>query len=114
MAKNVKKVMMALAKEMNLKFSFKEALISAEDVFSDTGLMPAIAMRADQLCQLCFGYGIGMQTEKTEGSKLGKKVIFDDVTPDTLRYLCLLDVLEELQKLSMVGDTVALDELEYE
>jgi intracellular multiplication protein IcmS len=114
MAKDIKSVMIAIAKEMNLKFSYKSVPISSEDVFSDIGLMPAIATRADQLCQLCFGYGIGMQTEKTDAAKLGKKVIFDDVTPDTLRYLCLLDVLTELRNLSTVGDTVTLDELEYE
>lgn len=114
MAKNVKNIMLSIAKELNLKFKFKNALISSEDVFSETGLMPAIATRADQLSQLCFGYGIGMKVEKVESAKLGKSVIFDDVTPDTLRYLCLLDVMIELQKLSTEGDSVVLDELEYE
>jgi len=88
--------------------------ISYEEVFKDTGLLPAIARRADQLCSLCLGYGIGISFDESEKSLLGVKVIFDDVTPNVLRYMCITDVVYELIQSSPNRDSTALDELMYD
>jgi intracellular multiplication protein IcmS len=45
---------------------------------------------------------------------LGVKAIFDDITPNVLRLLCLMDVLSELMKGTPRGEMVALDQLMYD
>ncbi len=59
-------------------------MISPEEVFSPTGLLPALARRADQLCSLCLGYGLGATFEESQGTILVFKVVFDDITPSIL------------------------------
>ena len=110
MAKDFIKQLEALTTVMGVSFSLHNNSISSAEVFSNLGLLPAIARRADQLCSLCLGYGIGVTFEDAEGSLLGIKVIFDDVTPSVLRYLCIADVLSELVKTAVSKDNVALDE----
>jgi intracellular multiplication protein IcmS len=102
-----------VASYLGLSFSFKDKPLSRSEVFAEIGLLPGLAKRADQLCALCLGYGIGAHFEDAEGTMLGQKVTFDEVTPDVLRYLCFLDVLLEFQKTSPSG-TVVLDDLVYE
>ena len=103
-----------IAKVLKANFTLNNQLISHEDVFSATGLLPAIAKRADQLSSLCLGYGIGISFEDVEKSKLGIKVKFDDVTPNTLRYLCIMDVICELMLSASSRDLTPLDELMYD
>ena len=88
--------------------------ITFNEIFSETGLLPGIAKRADQLASLCFGYGIGASFEDTENAILGVKVNFDEFTPDVLRLMCLVDVLFELIKASGSRSEVSLDELLYD
>lgn len=102
------------ARLMNAQFSLNGRPMTMEEVFSTTGLLPAIARRADQLSSLCLGYGIGVTFEEAEGSTVGVKVIFDDITPHTLRLLCMIDVLNELMKGTMPGQATALDQLMYD
>jgi len=104
----------AVAKAMNANFTFHDKPISYEEVFSDVGLLPAIAKRADQLCSLCLGYGIGVVFQNVDKAVLGIKVQFDDITPNILRYLCICDVLTELIKASPSRDKTPLDELTYD
>lgn len=112
---NISKFMTAFAKTMNAKFTLHGSPISFDEVFSPTGLLPAIARRADQLCSLCLGYGLGATFESVTASRLGEKVIFDEVTPDMLRYLCMGDVLSELiQNNTFGGGATVLDDLMYE
>ncbi|MCW5589614.1 MAG: type IV secretion protein IcmS [Legionellales bacterium] len=103
-----------LAKVLNAKFTLNDRPISHREVFADTGLLPAIARRADQLCSLCLGYGIGISFEEADKSVLGVRVIFDEVTPNVLRYLCIADVLYELMKSAASMDVTPLDELMYD
>ena len=103
----------AVAKALKANFTLHDKPIS-EEVFSDTGLLPAIAKRADQLCSLCLGYGLGIVLQNVDKSLLGIKVQFDDITPNILRYLCICDVLMELIKASPYRDKTALDELMYD
>ena len=104
----------SLAITMGANFTLHDKPISYAEVFSKTGLLPAISRRADQLCSLCLGYGIGVTFDESEGSLLGVKVSFDDVTPETLRYLCIADVLLELVNASASIEITSLDELMYD
>jgi intracellular multiplication protein IcmS len=103
-----------LARALRANFTLNERPISIDEVFRDNGLLPAIARRADQLCSLCLGYGIGISFEEAEKSLLGVKVIFDDVTPNVLRYLCITDVLCELIQAGPSTAVTPLDELMYD
>jgi intracellular multiplication protein IcmS len=114
MKRTIPQCLAAIAAAMNAKFFLNESFISYEQVFSETGLLPAITKRADQLCSLCLGYGLGATYEDAEGAMLGNKVIFDEVTPNVLRLLCMADVLSELQQGGPSRDRTPLDELMYD
>lgn len=103
-----------VARTMGARFSLNGRPMTMEEVFSPTSLLPAIARRADQLCSLCLGYGIGVTFEETEGATLGVKVIFDDITPNVLRMLCIADVLHELVQPTPRGEMTSLDQLMYD
>ena len=93
---DIRKSMALIAAGMNAKFYLNDRFVSFDEVFSDTGLLPAIARRADQLCSLCLGYGLGVSFDEAENALLGTRVIFDEVTPTVLRLLCMTDVVNEL------------------
>lgn len=114
MQEEIQKNMGLIANAMNAKFYLNERFIGYEEVFSDTGLLPAIARRADQLCSLCLGYGIGLSFEEADKSLLGVRVIFDEVTPNVLRFMCMTDVVSELIKASPDEGRTPLDELMYD
>jgi intracellular multiplication protein IcmS len=99
---------------MGAHFSLNSRPMTMEEVFAPAGLLPAIARRADQLSSLCLGYGIGATFEETEGATLGVKVIFDDMTPNILRMLCITDVLHELVQNTPRGEMTSLDQLMYD
>lgn len=103
-----------ICKLLNARFYLNDRFIPYEDVFADTGLLPAIARRADQLCSLCLGYGIGISFDEADKSLLGVKVTFDDVTPNVLRYMCITDVLCDLIQAGPSADKTPLDELMYD
>lgn len=111
---NLEKKLIAIAKRMNVNFTLKSSIISLKEIFSDTGLLPGLTKRADQLSQLCLGYGLGATYEDVEGGLLGVKVNFDEFTPEVLRLLCIVDVLYELIKTSPTRTEVPLDELMYD
>ena len=106
--------MIKAARLLNGQYSLNGRPMTMEEVFSTTGLLPGIARRADQLSSLCLGYGIGVTFEEAEGTPLGVKVIFDDITPNILRLLCLIDVLNELMKGTPRGEMTSLDQLMYD
>lgn len=103
-----------IARTMGARFSLNGRPMTADEVFAPTGLLPAITRRADQLSSLCLGYGIGATFEEAEGSVLGVKVVFDDITPNVLRMLCITDVLYELTQSTPKGDMTPLDQLMYD
>lgn len=107
-------LMAKVARTMGGRYSLNGRPMTVEEVFAPTGLLPAIARRADQLSSLCLGYGLGLSFEDVEGSVLGVKVIFDDITPNALRLLCMTDVLNELMLSTPRGDMTALDQLMYD
>ncbi len=104
----------AVSKQIGAHFTLKGRPITYEEVFADTGLLPGLARRADQLASLCLGYGLGATFDDVEDALLGIKVTFDEFTPDTLRLLCITDVLYEMIKMSPSQEEVALDELMYD
>lgn len=103
-----------IARVMGNRYSLNGRPMTIEEVFSPTGLLPGISRRADQLCSLCLGYGLGLTFEEAEGSILGVKVIYDDITPNALRVLCIIDVLNELSQSTPKGDMTPLDQLMYD
>jgi len=110
----ITRTMCAIAKALNANFTLNDRVISYEEVFADTGLLPAIARRADQLCSLCLGYGIGISFNEADKALLGVKVTFDEVTPNTLRFMCMTDVLCELIQSGKSSTQTPLDELMYD
>ena len=111
---DIPKSMALIAGNMGAKFYLKSGFLSFEDVFSYTGLLPAIARRADQLCSLCLGYGLGVSFSDAEDGLLGSRVVFDEVTPNVLRLLCMTDVLSELIQGGPSKDYTPMDELLYD
>ncbi|OGT52831.1 MAG: type IV secretion protein IcmS [Gammaproteobacteria bacterium RIFCSPHIGHO2_12_FULL_41_15] len=106
--------LVALATEIGANFTLKGRPVPHTEVFADTGLLPGLTKRADQLASLCLGYGLGATYVDTEKTLLGVKVTFDTATPDVLRLFCILDVIVELVKSSPSKSTVPLDELMYD
>ena len=114
MERNISKSMALIAASLNAKFYLNDRFVGFEEVFADTGLLPAISKRADQLCSLCLGYGLGATYDEAEGALLGLRVVFDEVTPNVLRLLCMTDVLNELIQGGPSRDYTPLDELMYD
>lgn len=114
METDIRKSLSLIAGALNAKFYLNDRFVGYDEVFSDTGMLPAIARRADQLCSLCLGYGLGATFDDAENALLGLRVIFDDVTPNSLRLLCMTDVLSELIHGGPSKDYTPLDELMYD
>lgn len=111
---DIPKSMGLIAANMNAKFYLNDRFVSYEEVFAETGLLPAIARRADQLCSLCLGYGLGATFDEAENALLGIRVTFDEVTPNVLRLLCMTDVVNELIQGGPSRDYTPMDELMYD
>ena len=108
------KKLSSISKTLEANFTLNDKPISYKEVFAETGLLPALSRRADQLCSLCLGYGLGVSFDESENAMLGVRVIFDDATPDVLRLLCITDVICELIQSSPTSGSVPLDELMYD
>lgn len=111
---NFTKVLSELTKAEKIGFVFNGKEIKPEEVFEDTGFLPAIAKRADRLCLLCLGYGIGVSFVDADKSRLGTKVQFDEVTPNMLRLMYIYDAIMEMVSSSADKGKVSLDELMYD
>lgn len=114
MSKDISKYLSQVAASFNAKFYLNDRFLSFDEVFSPTGMLPALAKRAEQLCSLCLGYGLGITFEAAEGALVGNRVIFDDVTPNVIRLLCITDVVNELIQGGPSRDYTPLDELLYD
>jgi intracellular multiplication protein IcmS len=110
----LQKKLAAIVNHMQVTFTMKGSPITTNELFSETGLMPGLAKRADQLASLCFGYGLGATYNDVEKSLLGSSVEFDTFTPDLLRVFCIVDVLHEIVRNSPERKVVSLDELMYD
>lgn len=103
-----------LMKTLGFAFTLKGQPLPYTEVFGPAGMMPPIAKRADQLCALCLGYGIGVKFKADKAAKTGNVVEFDEQTPEALRDLCILDVVYEISKAASNKHTIRLDELLYD
>lgn len=100
--------------KLDVSFTLRSEPISIKNVLAPSGLLPAIARRADQTANLCLNYGIGISFEEAEESELGVQVRFDNVTPQTLRLMCMYDVILDIIGYSDDENVVALDELLFD
>lgn len=114
MSNDISKMMAQIAASLGAKFYLNDRFLSYEEVFSPSGLLPAMTKRADQLCSLCLDYNLGFSIEDDEKGILGKRIIFDEVTPNALRLLCITDVVHEMIEGGPSKDYTPLDELMYE
>lgn len=104
----------AIAKVLGASFTLNDKPIGYKEVFAETGLLPALSRRADQLSSLCLGYGLGISFDEAENAMLGVKINFDESTPQILRLMCITDVVCELIQSSPSETSVPLDELMYD
>ena len=111
---NLENKLTAMTKSLGASFTLKGRPISYAEIFSDTGLLPGLTKRAEELASLCLGYRLGATYPNEEKSLLGAKVVFDSIIPDVIRLFCLLDVVNELIKNSPTKEAVSLDELMYD
>ena len=109
-----KKYLVKVFKAEDVRYMLKGRELGLEEIFSDTGLMPAIAKRADQLSSLCLGYGIGASYKDKEASMLGTEVSFDETTPPVVRLLMIYDIMQEIGKGVSSDKKITLDELLYD
>lgn len=114
MSNNLPQQIGDIARALRCNFVLREQPISIEQVFSETGLLPAIMRRAEQLCSFCLGYGLGVTFDESQGAMLGVRVKFDEVTPNSLRLLCAADVIIELIQHGPSRDLTPLDDLMYD
>ena len=110
----VGKQLIAVSKALRCQFTLRDQPISMEQVFSETGLLPGIFRRADQLASFCLGYNLGITFEEAPASMLGSRLKFDDKTPNALRVMCATDILVEFVQNSPSRNLTALDDLMYD
>jgi intracellular multiplication protein IcmS len=111
---NFSQTLELVSKEMNIGFSLHNKAIDASDVFAETGLLPAILRRADQLCSFCFGYGLGVSFDESDGTRLGVRVNFNNEVPNVLRVMCAVEIMFELMEAAPNRTRIALDDLMYD
>ncbi len=111
---DIPKQLALLSKRKHAHFTLNGKAISYNEVFDTKGLLPPMTRRAEQVASLCFGYKLGAKFDEVENGITGVEVSFDDVTPESLRMMCLLDVLLEILDGSTDGGVVTLDDLMYE
>lgn len=108
---NLSQQLAAVATNMGCRYKVKGEPIAYEQVFSQTGLLPAIMRRADQLCSFCLGYGLGLTFDRSDSAMLGVVVQMDNTIPNILRLLCATDVLNEFMQQAPSPDSINLDDL---
>ncbi len=84
-------------KQRGFKFKLYGSYLSDEEVFSETGLITSLIKRADRICNVCYGYGLGVSFTEDENAILSERVSFDDATPNALRLFFIYDAVMELR-----------------
>ena len=112
-AKNhIQKICRKLTSKLEVSYQLRSRKISIDEVFSESGLLPAIIKRADQLSLLCFGEGVGAKFVDNGSSMLGVVVEFEGALKAGA-LLCITDTLIELTRGVRQG-IVVLDELLFD
>ena len=110
--KDVLKVLVGITSRLEVAYQLRGKSLTKEEVFMSSGLLPAIAKRADQLCQLCFGTSLGAVFKESSKALLGVEVTFSEKLKIEAA-LCLADTLIELTRGTRKG-IVVLDELLFD
>ena len=100
--------------EIGVTYVLRSQDLMYEEAFSDRGLLPAVAQRANMLAKAMYGSDIGVEFLEDAGGTLGKKVVFSQVDNVFLRLMCVIDVLSELAQSADAKGKVSLDELLYD
>ncbi len=108
----LKKICTSLANELGISFKLRSKDISADEVLSEKGLLPAIAKRAEQLSLLCFNKPLGVEFEESDGAMLGVILKPGKKLPLT-SIICISDVLIELTR-GIRNAPINVDELLYD
>lgn len=111
---NITQQMSLIAKKMGVQFMLNNKPLTPEEVFSETGLLPAFMRRADQLASFCLGSGLNLSFDEFSQGLLGVRVKFDEKIPSTLRIMCATEILQELIDASPNRKQIALDDLMYD
>lgn len=101
----------AVSQSMGCTYTIKGEPVSEDQIFSFSGLLPALFRRADQLCSFCLGYNLGVTFENSEKATLGVSIRLNSQVPTALRLLCVLDVLYEFVNRAPSPTNVPLDDL---
>ena len=112
--KTIAEILMKIMEAEKVEFAMKDRNLSYQEVFSDKGLLPAMAKRADNLCSLALGYGIGAEFTKEKASTTGSAVSFDSSVPQALTILMIYDVIKDIMLANAKGKKTILDELLYD
>ncbi len=103
-----------IARILRCNFTLRSQPLTHEQVFSPTGLLPGFMKRAEQLANFCFGHDLGLNFENAKQSMLGVKIEFNEEVPNSLRVLCVLDILIEFMQNAANYDETPLDDLMYD
>lgn len=111
---DISQSMCSIAEALNCQFTLRDQAIAAEKVFASDGLLPSMFRRADQLCNFCLGYGLGVTYDDMPNATLGVVTKLDDSVAMSLRLLCLTDILIELIQMAPSRDQIPMDDLLYD
>lgn len=111
--KTISEILIKVMEAEKAEFVLRDRNLSHQEVFSERGLLPVMARRADDLCNLALGYGIGAEFKKEKASTTGTAVSFDDTVPQALTVLMIYDVLKDLIASNTKNKKTILDELLY-
>ena len=111
---NIFEAFIRVVESTGLVFSFKGKNVLPSDFLKEDFLMPAFAKRADDLCSLCFSYGLGASFEDKKDSTLGFIVKFDRSCSNVIRLVFLSDVFWDIARATPSSGVVVLDELLYD
>lgn len=113
MSVDIAKLCTSLGERAEVSYFYRGRDLQGEEVFSPFGLLPAILKRAESLCLMCLGKGLGVSFKDTKKSMLGYSVEIEEEQRHFLQILCVVDVMEELHK-SVLNGKVDLNDLSNE
>ncbi|MBF13185.1 MAG: hypothetical protein CMF46_02345 [Legionellales bacterium] len=87
--------------------------ITAEEAFAANGILPAIAKRASQLCQMAIAKDFAVTYTENKQSPVNRQVAFNPSNISPIRIMIMVDVILETIRFNP-GEVVSLDEFLYE
>lgn len=112
--KRLRQFFITYSRQKSLKFTLRARDVTAEEVFSPLGLLPALAKRAEQNAKMCLGHALALELPSQEKTTLGYTLKLNEEGPNFDLLLFMFDAFEELLRNNKDPKKVALDELLYE